>query len=161
MKPTAIFLICATILFIAGTGFAPENDAPFEITDCALKVDQALLIIEPTNKKFHVPANFRISILQNDKEVALGFTRLELLKLPEKSFSISIPLSTELAQGKEYSIKIQAQAGNKISFNKDFATRKARGTSSGSFFRRAFQPIPELAQIRESIICVRSEIGIN
>lgn len=163
MKRLSIFLLAAALLFVAGNGFVPNHKAPFSITGCNLKVDDMNLIIKPGDYNLNSPIHFKVRLMQKKHQVAFGVAKLELLKMPSETFSIRVPLSSQLRSKSGYDVLIEAYADVDGSVKQNFSNVQADGVSSNNFFNKEFVPIPELRELRNSIgaISVKREMGIN
>jgi|GEM_PF-1641275 len=150
MKRLMIFLVLAGVFFMAGNGFVAVDVSPVVIAGCDLRVDKLLVVLEPGNLELFKPVSINAEISNGEKNVALGFARVETLKIPENGMTFELPLSQELAHNRNYQVKISV--GNKSEgAQKTFFGLSASGSSSNSFFNRNFNPLPELVEIRNAI----------
>ena len=164
MKRLSIFLSATFLFFVIANGFAPEvKTFPFQITGCNLQADFLELKLKPLKKGPTLPVNLKLKVSHNGKVQAIGFSRTEMLNLPESDFKLDIQLSKSLNVTRNYDIEIEAEVINKSPVTNKFASVKVLGHSSREFFDKNFEPVPEVAAIRDSIkeIEVRTAMGIN
>lgn len=163
MKRISIFLFAAALLFVAGNGFAPNHKAPFAITGCDLKVDDMSLSIAADAYGKNSLTHFKVKITRNGKQEAFGIAKLDFLKMPKNSFSLRVPLSSQLKSGLEYKVFVEAYTNTEGVVKENFSDMAAAGSSSNSFFKKDFSPMPELNELRNSIgaISIKREMEIN
>lgn len=163
MKRLSIFLLAAGLLFFAGNGFVTVEDVPLIIDGCQLNIEDISLQIRPGTIALHEPVNIHAYVSEKDKVQAVGFVRLEILQLPTGGMSVRIPLSVELRKNRDYQVRIVARTVSEKFIENEFASLAALGSSSNSFFKREFNPMPEISDIRNSIekISPRAQMRIN
>lgn len=163
MKRLSLFLIAAGLLFFAGNGFVTVTDSPLIVDGCLLNIEDLTLQVRPTKDGLNEPVNIHVVVSEHNKAQAVGFARLELLQLPETGLSLRIPLSEELKKNRDYQVKVVARTASEKIVENEFSSLPAQGSSSNSFFKRQFNPLPELSELRNSIerISPRSQMRIN
>jgi hypothetical protein len=164
MKRLGIFLVATFLFLLIANGFAPEvKSFPFKIIGCDLQADQLNLQLTPLKKGPTLPINLKLEVRRNGKVKAVGFTRLEMLNLPESDFNLDIQLSNSLNVTQNYNVKIEAEMVNQSPITDKFAAVEVSGHSSREFFDKNFVPVPEVVEIRNGIkdIEVRTAMGIN
>lgn len=163
MKRLGLFLVTAMLLFVAGNGFVKVEVTPLQISDCILGVDDMVLHVMPGTQMLAEPVNINVSIFAGEKVRAVGFTRLETLGLPANGLKLSIPLSASLKKNLGYKVQVVAKSASEKTVEFNAADMFSTGTSSNSFFKRKFDPMPEIYDIRHGIdkFAPRAEMRIN
>lgn len=151
MKRILVLIFTLTLFVVAFSGFKTAEKRAIEIRDCFLTSEGANFKVMPGIHYQQGNVSLRVTVNSGGEEVAEGFKKIELLKIPQEGIVFSVPLSRRLRNHNNYRVAVGVDSIECGSQQLEWAALRVRGTSSSDFFDKKFKPINEPSDLRNQL----------